>query len=181
MVCRHCVKTVERVLSEAGFTVENVALGRASIIDFGGISPREALPLVGRILKANDFELLTDPDEVLVDEVKHAVIEYVRTPGERTCNLSTYISSKINVSYDYASRVFSHLERRTIERYQVLQKLEWVKEILDQRRYTLTEIAEMAGYSSVSHLCRQFKGCTGKTPSQYLESEKSGRKSLDKV
>ena len=46
---------------------------------------------------------------------------------------------------------------------------------------TLAEIADRAGYSSVAHLSRQFKGVTGMTPSAYMASGTSSRKSIDRL
>lgn len=117
MVCRHCVATVERALKEAGFEVKQVELGKA-VVDCS----ESDIPAIGRILADNDFELITDPDTKLVEDIRHAVLEHVRNIGECRLNLSACLADKLHVSYDHASRVFSRLEGRTIEKYQILQK-----------------------------------------------------------
>ena len=161
MVCRHCVATVERALTEAGIHVDHVELGRAGV--------------------DCDLELIADPDTRLVEQVKHAVIEHVRNIGECHLNLSACLADKLGVNYDHASRVFSRIEGRTIEKYQILQKIELVKELMGEPGMTLAEIADRAGYSSVAHLSRQFKGVTGMTPSAYMASGTSSRKSIDRL
>ncbi len=176
MVCRHCVATVERALKEAGFEVKQVELGKA-VVDCS----ESDIPAIGRILADNDFELITDPDTKLVEDIRHAVLEHVRNIGECRLNLSACLADKLHVSYDHASRVFSRLEGRTIEKYQILQKIEYVKELIDERTHTLAEIADIAGYSSVAHLSRQFKDTTGMTPTQYIASGNSMRKSIESV
>ena len=45
------------------------------------------------------------------------------------------------------------------------------KEFLLQANYTLTEIAELCGYSNVEHFCRQFKEKTGCTPGEFRNGE----------
>ena len=56
-----------------------------------------------------------------------------------------------------------------------------MKELIDERTHTLAEIADIAGYSSVAHLSRQFKDTTGMTPTQYIASGNSMRKSIESV
>lgn len=66
--------------------------------------------------------------------------------------------------------MFSAHEGRTIEKYQMAQRVEWVKELLGYGQMTISEIADSTGYSSVAHLSRQFKNLTGMTPTEYLRS-----------
>lgn len=176
MVCRHCVATVRKALTEAGFDVRDVELGRAVVL-----CDASQMPRIDAILEANDFERITDPDAALVDDIKHAVIEHVRNSSECRLNLSACLADHLCVSYDHASRVFSRLEGRTIEKYQILQKVEFVKELLDEHTLPLAEIADRAGYSSTAHLSRQFKEVTGMTPTQYLASGHTQRRSIDKL
>lgn len=176
MVCRHCVATVERALTEAGIHVSAVELGRA-VVD----CDEAMLPVIDRVLADNDFERIADPDTRLVEQVKHAVIDHVRNIGECRLNLSACIASKLGVSYDHASRVFSRIEGRTIEKYHIMQKIERVKELMSDPGLSMAEIADIAGYSSVAHLSRQFKSVTGMTPTAYAASGKNLRKSIDRL
>ena len=180
MVCRHCVETVRRVLTDAGFNVENVTLGQAEITP---APSAEQIEKIAGLLRDNDFELIADPDIELVDATKRAVIHHVRNISECRLNLSACLSEHLGLSYDYISRVFSRIEGRTIERYHILQKVERVKELLTEPGMTLAEAADIAGYSSAAHLSSQFKEVTGMTTSQFLSSGASAtlRQSLDKV
>jgi AraC-like DNA-binding protein len=69
--------------------------------------------------------------------------------------------------YTYLSNVFSELEKTTIERFYISTKAQRVKELLIYEGLSLKEISYQLNYSSVSHLCQQFKKVTGKTPSQF--------------
>ena len=55
-----------------------------------------------------------------------------------------------------------------------------MKELLAYGGRTLEEIADITGYSSASHLSRQFKAVTGLTPTQFV-STRGKRTPLDKV
>ena len=55
----------------------------------------------------------------------------------------------------------------TIENFLILQKTEWVKQLLIENNLTLTQIADLLEYSSVAHLSSQFKKTTGLTPSLF--------------
>lgn len=181
MVCRHCVSAVRKALEGAGFTVRNVELGRAEIECPSDSLDENSIRLIDEALEANDFERIKSPESQLVEKIKHLVIKHLRDESQCRLNLSACIASHLNVSYDQASRVFSHLEGRTIERYSILQKVEYVKELMGYGRMTLAEIADKTGYSSVAHLSRQFKDVTGMTPTQYLSSGVSARNSLDRI
>jgi len=159
----------------------SVELGKASFTPPQGMTGAKVTGAVKQALARGGFELITDADERLVEAIKHAVMHHLRDEEECRLNLSACIAGHIGVSYDQASRVFSRIEGRTIERYHILQKVEYVKELLGYADRTLSEIADRTGYSSAAHLSRQFKDVTGMTPTQYLNSGTSLRKSLDCV
>ena len=69
----------------------------------------------------------------------------------------------------------------TIEKYYIFQRIERVKELLSYGELTLSQIANVLGYSSTAYLSSQFKSITGITPSQFRTGMAEGRKPLDKV
>jgi AraC-like DNA-binding protein len=81
--------------------------------------------------------------------------------------LSAYLSKKLNYEYTYLSNMFSELEGSTIERFYIVNRIERVKELIVYDDLSLSEIAYQLKFSSVSHLCQQFKKVTGETPSDY--------------
>ncbi len=179
MVCQHCVQAVRKVLGEAGFDVRDVRLGSA-IIGGAQLSDK-GLARLDKALRSEGFELVTDARDAIVERVKHAIMHHVR---EENCkfNLSACLADHVGIEYDTLSRIFSAREGRTIEKYFIAQRVELVKELLGYGTYTLTEIADKAGYSSVAHLSRQFKAVTGLTPTQYLANrDSSSRLPLNQV
>lgn len=83
------------------------------------------------------------------------------------------------IDFRYASRLFSTLEGRTIQKYLMLQRVEYVKELLLNNDMTLAEIADEAGFSSVAHLSSTFKKVAGVTISDFKSD--GIRKGLDEV
>lgn len=79
------------------------------------------------------------------------------------------------------TNLFSEVEGTTIEKYYIAQKIEKVKELLVYDELSLSEIAFLLNYSSVSHLSNQFKKVTGLTPSYFKNLRSEKRKPLDKV
>ena len=57
-----------------------------------------------------------------------------------------------------------------VEHYLINHKIERVKELLVYDKLSLTEISYKLNYSSVAHLCNQFKKNTGITPSSFKKS-----------
>ena len=179
MVCRHCVAAVERIFKDLGIGDASVTLGAAHVPDSQAASLD--MEQLDKELRSNGFERIVDRNSQIVEQVKRVIIRHVRI--ERNCplNVSACLEKHLDVAYDTASRIFSAVEGRTIERYFIVQKIELVKELLAYNQMTLSEIADMTGYSSVSHLSRQFKEVTGMTPSQYLRQPEGRRKPLSEV
>lgn len=77
--------------------------------------------------------------------------------------------------------MFSANESTTLEKYIILQKLERIKELINQDEFTLSEIAYMMEYSSVQYLSNQFKKLTGLSVSEYRQHNSDDRKSIGEV
>ena len=166
MVCRHCVRAVTAAFDTAGIAGAQVSLGHAVVPHN---IPPERLDILDRELAAGGFARITDHETATGEKIRHTIIGYVRNPGNNE-NLSTLLSTTLAADYSSLSRLFSAVEHRTIEKYTILQRIEFVKELLDYRELNISEIAHRAGYSSTAHLSRQFKAITGQTPTEYLRS-----------
>lgn len=166
MVCRHCVAALASILEDMGVRPFDVGLGYA-VVDDGAFTP-EALARFDELLRAQGFERIADADDRLVQQVKDAVRHHVRSEDECRLKLSACVEQHVGVPYDTLSRIFSARQGRTVEKYAVAMRVEWVKELLSYGTLTVAEIAFRTGYSSAAHLSRQFKAVTGLTPTQYV-------------
>ena len=179
MVCDRCVMVVRAELERAGCRVVAVRLGEAEI---EGELSSECKEELARRLEALGFELLEDRRARMIEQVKRAVIGLVREsevmPDVR---LSDYLQERLRVDYRQISALFSETEGRTVEKYFIAQKIERVKELLVYDELPLGEIAFRLGYSSVAHLCAQFKQVTGLTPGCFKQTGGARRRPLDAV
>jgi len=120
---------------------------------------------------------------ILVEQIKHAVIELIHHLNnvDSVVRKSDYLVEKLGYSYQHLSKTFSAHEPVTLERYIILQKIERIKQLIDNGEFTLSEIAFMMDYSSVQYLSNQFRQITGMTVSEYKASDHSAKKSIDKL
>lgn len=181
MVCPRCVMAVEDLLRRQGLTVVLVRLGLARVQE--DLS-EDNLVDVGRQLEAIGFELLADPQTQLVEEIRTAVIEWVRMEGERE-RLSLFLQHRLAKDYSALSKLFSQVRGMTIERFAILQRVEFAKELLCYSQLSVSEIAFQLGYSSPAHLSAQFRQETGLSPkafqSQVNHSGMGARRGLDEI
>jgi len=180
MVCLCCLRVIREELEKAGVVVMEISLGRATIsYDLATISPED----VRAVFLGLGTDLIDTREQRLVEEVKRTVIELVHHMNnmDSIVRKSEYLVEKTGLSFSYLSRIFSSQEQITLERFIILHKIERIKELIDQEELTLSEIAFMMDYSSVQYLSTQFKHNTGMTVSEYKESDRSSKKSIDQL
>ncbi|HHN47668.1 MAG TPA: helix-turn-helix domain-containing protein [Bacteroidales bacterium] len=168
MTCHCCMKLVKRIMAEAGVEVLDIRLGEADI----KFDPEKtSLETIASLLEKDDFELISNKDEQLVEQIKCAVIDLVHhSTFNAMVRNSDYLVQKFNLSYQHISTIFSQHESVTLEKFIINQKIEKVKELLQYGELTLSEIAYMMGYSSVQYLSSQFRNITGITVSDFKKA-----------
>lgn len=179
MVCNHCIKAVSAILENLGIKDAEIMLGRVYIPDQQ--MEKVTLDRLDAELEADGFERIVDRNAMIVENIKKTIIRHVRIERDCPLNLSACLEKHLDITYDTASRIFSAQEGRTIEKYFIAQKIELVKELMGYNQMSVSEIADLTGYSSVSHLSRQFKEVTGLTPSQYLKQGLNDRQPITQV
>lgn len=177
MVCNRCIAAVRNELSLLGHSVVEVTLGEAKLATTP--SPDE-MKTLDASLKKLGFELIGDRKGRIIEQVKNEIIYIVHHSGEvLTTNLSSWLSDKLHYDYTYLSNLFSEVEGTTIEKYYITQRIEKVKELLVYDELSITQIADMLGYSSAAYLSGQFKKVTGLTPTFYKSVKDTKRKNID--
>lgn len=175
MVCPRCISAVSDLFVSEGVTVKSISLGDAETEE--ELTDAQRLSLA-RKLHGIGFELLDDPRSQLVEQIRIAVQQWVRMDEERP-KLSDYLSRILNKDYSTLSKLFSEVRGVTIERFSILHRIEYAKELLCYSQLSTSEIAYRLGYSSPAHLSSQFKQVTGMTPKEFRELKKHDRVSLD--
>lgn len=177
MVCPRCIMAVRTILVSAGLTPIAVNLGEAEITE--ELNAEQQTNVSERLAQMG-FELLDDPRSQLVEQMRVCVIEWVRMEGERP-KLSDYLSTRLHKDYSLLSKLFSEVKGITLERYAILHRIEYAKELLCYNQLSTSEIAYKLGYSSPAHFSAQFKQITGMTPKMMRANQTNDRIPLSEI
>ena len=123
------------------------------------------LAQLDKALNKSGLELMDNKKSILIEKIKHVVIEVVHYSESRLkTNLSDHISNKLGYDYTYLANLFSEVNGTTIENFYLNHKIEKVKELLIYDESSITENSYLLDYSSVAHLSNHFKKMTGLSP-----------------
>lgn len=170
---------VKLELEKLGIYCHLIELGR---VDTKGTPNIEQIEKFRIALLNSGLELLENKRTLLIEKIKHTIIEMVYTMDTplRT-NFSNYLSQKLNFDYTYLANIFSETTGNTIEQFIICKRIQRAKELIWCKEFTLTEISWKLHFSSVAHLSSQFKKVTGFTPSHYKNSPLSSHSLLQNV
>ncbi len=178
MVCDRCIKVLKSELSAANIHFTKIELGRANL----AIDTVEKREVLEKIVQENGFLLLDDKNLQLVEQVKLFMITLLeRLPLQSEKNLSEMLSEELHRDYSKISRIFSHTEKITLEKYFIRLKMEKVKELIQAKQHNFTEISQLLNYSNLTHLSKQFKNETGMSLTFYKQIDHNLRNSLDQI
>jgi AraC-like DNA-binding protein len=153
---------VQSVLESLSIDYLRIELGKVSLTKNLTLEEQEVLNFS---LKKYELELIEDKRKILVERIKTLIIElFHSSKPELYFKFSEHLSRSLQYDYTYLSNVFSELEGSTIEKYYIMQRIERVKELIIYEGFSVTEISHHLNFSSVSHLCLQFRKVTGHTP-----------------
>jgi len=179
MVSHRCKMMVKEELKKLGIWYVVVDLGVIEILE--DITAKQQEQLKINLMKSG-LELLDDKRAILVESIKNLITNIVYNTDEAPkINYSDFISEKLGFNYTYSANTFSEVKGITIQQYIIINKIERVKELLLYDELTLTEIAHLLHYSSVSHLSNQFKKITGLTPTFYKSIAEKRRANLENM
>lgn len=181
MVCKRCVRVVREDLEHIGLKVSNIGLG---FVEIDGNLDEVFYKQVQNLLLRDGFELIENHQAAIVENIKRLIINEIHSQKNEkpiSQNFSDFLVKHIGHEYSYLSTLFSTIEKTTIEKYIIAQKIERAKELLFNGELNLSEIAWSLEYSSVAHLSNQFKQVLGITPSEYKRQKVKNRLPLDGV
>jgi AraC-like DNA-binding protein len=179
MVSVRCKMAVKEELKKLGLHFIVVDLGEVEIMENITSEQKEQLKIG---LLASGLELMDDKKAILIEKIKNVVIEMVHhTDGEMKIKFSNFLSEKLNHDYTYLSNLFSEVQGVTIEQFLISHKIERIKELIIYDELNITEIAWKMNYSSVAHLCNQFKKVTGLTPSHFKQLKDKRRSPIEEI
>ncbi|WP_026474205.1 helix-turn-helix domain-containing protein [Alkaliflexus imshenetskii] len=168
MASHRCVSMVEDELKKLQIEYRSVELGEVELLK--NITDLQRHLLQGVLLQSG-LELMNSSNDDLISEIKRVVQDWIDlsdiVPEE---TYSAYLKRKLNHDYSYLSQIFSVEEDTTLERYIITQRIERVKQLIADDKLSISDITYKMHYSSVPHLCNQFKKYTGITPVQFRHS-----------
>jgi AraC-like DNA-binding protein len=173
MVSIRCKMMVKEELAKLGLHYIVVELGEAEVMDNVSGPKYKQIRIA---LSALGLQLIDDKKSMLIEKIKHVIIEMVHYSDEQLkTNFSEYLCKKLQYDYTYLANIFSEAEGITIEKFIIAHKIERAKELMVYDELNLTEIAWKLHYSSVGHLSNQFKKVTGLTPSFFKQLKQKNR------
>lgn len=176
MVCDCCCELLSIKLEEVNIRVEHVSLGKLEV-DISNNNQKESIRTV---LQSIGMDFIEDKDSLLTQTIKDCVFDIVHRFNNMNSiiNKTDYLVEKTGLSYQTISKHFSKHTGTTLEKYIILNKIERIKELIENEEYTVSEIAYMMDYSSVHHLSNQFKKHTGFSITEYKELDEKPRINL---
>ncbi len=175
MVCDRCKSTVLHELEVLGYDIKSVELGQIILNENTAILHTK----LEEVLKKHGFEIIKEEIEVLIEEIKVALIKKIK--NQDNANLSSFLTKSFNKSYSALSKLFSKTEGMTIEKYEINLKIEKVKELIQLGQLNFSQIAYSLDYNNSGHLARQFKNVTGMSMTEFKNLQKIERKSIDQI
>jgi YesN/AraC family two-component response regulator len=180
MLCSCCIQMLKDSLNQLDIEVLNIKLGEALIAyNPNFVSQKQISDAVEKI----GLELIIDKNKALIEEIKQNVIELIHYMNNvnSVVQKSEYLVEKMGKSYQTLSKLFSKYEPITLEKFIILQKIERVKELALDDKYSLSEIAWMMDYSSPHHLSNQFKQQVGVSLSDYKKNPANYKKPINQL
>ncbi|MEP2770629.1 MAG: helix-turn-helix domain-containing protein [Fulvivirga sp.] len=177
MVCDRCKKVIRDEVESLGVEVIDLELGKLVIN-----ADQVDIQKIGDIIRRNGFELIEDEEIALIEKIKLFLLSMINSlPMQRKEKLSVLLSKEMNKDYSSLSKLFSRNEHITLEKFFLKLKLEKAKELIQENKYSFSEIADLLDYANSNHLAKQFKEATGMSMTEYKKSSYWGRKPLDKI
>ena len=177
MVCPRCIKTVRLLLDRLQIAYREVTLGQVILDAPLKLKEKEVLRAA---LSDEGFELIDDLQSSNVETIRLAIIEWARMSGERPA-LSDFLQAKMLKEYSSISKLFSQMNSMSAERYAILQRIEYAKELLSYGDKSISEVSWELGFSSPAHFSAQFKKEIGMPPKQFKTLRDKNRVPIDKI
>ena len=181
MVCNRCLKVIKQELQELGVSILSLELGRL-LVEATNETDDLILKNVTDVLNSNGFEIVKTEEEMLTERIKIILIEELQElPLHIKVKTSELLASTLHRDYKALSKLFSANEKTTIEKYFIKLKIEKVKELVQLKQHSFSDIGYLLDYSSINHLSRQFKEVAGISMTDYKNTENWKRNFYDEI
>lgn len=101
-------------------------------------------------------------------EIIKPAVEYIHKNYAKELISIAGLSKMCGITPEYLRKIFKSFYGTAPLSYINNLKISRAKELLESGMYSVSEAAEMSGYSDISHFSREFKKATGVCPSEYI-------------
>ena len=99
-------------------------------------------------------------------------IEYIHSRYDSQIITISDLANECNISEPYIRKLFQKAYGISPIKYINRLRIERAKELIESGIYSISEVAQMAGYNDESYFSREFKKATGYAPSEYRSQDK---------
>ncbi|MCD4710320.1 MAG: response regulator, partial [Bacteroidales bacterium] len=111
-------------------------------------------------------EHITGFDKIFLDKIEAVIQENISDPDFSV----EQVLSTVHMSRSQLYRKFKALINKNPSEYIRILRLKYAVGLLNQKQYSVNEIAYMSGFGNVSYFITCFKKYYGKSPRRYIES-----------
>jgi len=105
------------------------------------------------------------------DKIVESILQILQEKLEQSTNVNLEeISLELKFSKSHIKTQFKKVMGVSILQYFIGLKMDKAKKLLSQQKYTISEISDILGFSSVYYFSRQFKLFTNMSPTKYVNS-----------
>lgn len=108
------------------------------------------------------------------EKIKPA-LEYIDSTFPNTDLSAEQLASICGISYSYLKSLFIKRFGFPPKRYIIRLKINYACNLLSSGQYTISQVAEAAGYPDIYFFSRQFKEYMGISPTEYINKYKSSK------
>ncbi len=87
----------------------------------------------------------------------------------------TELAAKCGISYSYLKQLFGRRFHLTPKQYILQMRMNVARDLLASEQYSVTQVAQMTGFSDVCYFSRQFKNAAGVTPTAFIKKYRSSK------
>lgn len=171
MLCDRCIYVVRQILNQFNVVRVKIELGQVSFFS----ANEHIMPLLEKRLNEFNLQIIHTKDEKIVESIKLEAKRYLDEieQQDKAGKFSTFLQKRLSRNYYNLSKLFSRVEKITIEAYLIRQKIERVKRLIREDELSLIEIADRLNYSNVQHLSSQFRKVTGFSIREYKKLQRT--------
>jgi signal transduction histidine kinase/ligand-binding sensor domain-containing protein/CheY-like chemotaxis protein len=141
--------------------IANLLINRNKIKDYFASSPRAHINTMA----------YSKPDESFLDKLNGVIYKNIQNPDLDV----EHIANFMNMSKPTLYRKVKVISNLTINELINITRLKAAAKLLEEGDYKIYEVASMVGYSSQSHLGRNFLKQFGTTPTEYQQNKRAGK------